>query len=128
MSTLIVDNIETISGDNFVSTQISAAKAWVNFNGQGTVSINKSFNVDSVTDLGVGLYQVNMTSGVFSNGNYAVIVDATRSNANNSLLACPGYVNQTPDASQCQIRVMDNRQAGETAVDPPEVSVVFFDS
>ena len=128
MSTLTVDNIETSSGDNFVSTQISAAKAWVNFTGQGTVGINKSLNVNSITDLGVGLYQVNMTPGVFSNGIYVVIVDATRSNANENLLANPGFVNQNPSSTQCQIRVTNNSAGGEQRVDPPGVSAVFFDT
>ena len=70
MSTLKVDTIETISGDNFVSTQISAAKAWVNFTGQGTVSINNSFNVSSVTDNGTGDYTVNFTNNM-PNANYS---------------------------------------------------------
>ncbi len=40
------------------------AKAWVNFNGTGTVAIRGSFNVSSVTDLGVGRYQVNYTTAM----------------------------------------------------------------
>jgi hypothetical protein len=32
-----------------------AAKAWVNFNGTGTVAIRESGNVSSITDGGVGL-------------------------------------------------------------------------
>jgi hypothetical protein len=48
------------------------AKAWVNFNGQGTVAIRDSYNVSSITDLGTGEYTVNYNS--FSNSNYCVQV------------------------------------------------------
>ena len=52
-------------------TSPTAAKAWVNFNGVGTVVINDSFNVSSVTDNGVGDFTVNFTNAL-SNTNYAV--------------------------------------------------------
>jgi len=38
------------------------AKAWVNFNGTGTVAIRASFNVSSITDSGQGIYAVNFTA------------------------------------------------------------------
>ena len=40
------------------------AKAWVNFNGTGTVAIRASFNVSSITDNGVGDYTVNFTTAM----------------------------------------------------------------
>ena len=40
------------------------AKAWVNFNGTGTVAIRASFNVSSITDNGVGDYTVNFTTAL----------------------------------------------------------------
>jgi len=39
-------------------------RAWVNFNGTGTVAIRGSFNVSSITDLAVGVYIVNMTNAM----------------------------------------------------------------
>ncbi len=41
-----------------------SAKAWVNFNGTGTVAIRAAFNVSSITDRGVGLYRVNFTTAM----------------------------------------------------------------
>ena len=38
-----------------------ACRAWANFNGKGVVAINSSGNVSSITDLGVGNYQANLT-------------------------------------------------------------------
>ena len=56
---------------------IFACRAWVNFNGTGTVAIRASGNVSSITDNGVGDYTVNFTtampdanfSGVATSGN-----------------------------------------------------------
>jgi hypothetical protein len=46
-------------------------KAWVNFNGTGTVSIRASYNVSSITDNNVGDYTVNFTTAIVD-ANYAV--------------------------------------------------------
>ena len=43
---------------------IYACRAWVNFNGQGTVAIRASGNVSSITDNGVGDYMVNFTTAM----------------------------------------------------------------
>ena len=45
------------------------AKAWVNFNGTGTVAIRDSFNVSSITDNGTGQYTINFTTAM-PNTNY----------------------------------------------------------
>jgi hypothetical protein len=42
-------------------------RAWVNFNGQGTVGINASGNVSSITDNGTGDYTVNFTTAMQDN-------------------------------------------------------------
>ena len=48
-----------------------SAKAWVNFNGVTTATINASYNVSSVTRNGTGDYTVNFTNAI-SDANYAV--------------------------------------------------------
>ena len=40
------------------------AKAWVNFNGTGTVAIRDDFNVSSISDNGTGLYTVNFSTSL----------------------------------------------------------------
>jgi len=47
------------------------AKAWVNFDGTGTVSIRDSYNVSSITDNGTGLYTLNL-SITMANSDYVV--------------------------------------------------------
>ena len=46
-------------------------KAWVNWNGIGTVAIRGSGNVSSITDHGTGNYSVNMTTAL-SDTNYCI--------------------------------------------------------
>jgi hypothetical protein len=48
-------------------------RAWVNFNGTGTVAIRASGNVSSITDNGTGDYTVNFTTNM-PDANYAAVV------------------------------------------------------
>jgi hypothetical protein len=49
------------------------ARAWVNFNGTGTVAIRASGNVSSITDNGTGQYTVNFTTAM-PDSNYSTQV------------------------------------------------------
>jgi hypothetical protein len=57
------------------SAPVYACRAWVNFNGSGTVAIRASGNVSSITDNGTGDYTVNFTTAM-SDVNYNVIATA----------------------------------------------------
>lgn len=50
-------------------------RAWVNFNGTGTVAIRASGNVSSITDNGVGQYTVNFTTAM-PDANYSALATA----------------------------------------------------
>jgi len=52
-------------------TENYKCRAWVNFNGQGTVAIRAAGNVCSITDNGTGDYTVNFTNAMVD-ANYAV--------------------------------------------------------
>ena len=62
------------------SAPIFAARAWVNFNGTGTVAIRASGNVSSITDNGVGDYTVNFTTAM-PDANYVATFGTTRSDS-----------------------------------------------
>jgi hypothetical protein len=62
VSTLRVNNISDFSGGSSNLNIPGTAKAWVNFNGTGTVAIRASLNVSSITDTGVGNYRINFTN------------------------------------------------------------------
>jgi hypothetical protein len=54
------------------SAPVYACRAWVNFNGTGTVAIRASGNVSSITDNGTGDYTLNFTTAM-GDANYAVM-------------------------------------------------------
>ena len=65
------------SGKTFPATSLTtatgsapsySARAWVNFNGIGTVAIRDSKNVTSITDQNTGDYFVNFTTNMQSSG------------------------------------------------------------
>ena len=65
------------------TTTIGALRAWVNFNGTGTVAIRASGNVTSITDNGNGQYTINFATampdanyGTCISGGYQPGVDA----------------------------------------------------
>ena len=64
----IVDDAVTDAKQNLSGV----AKAWVNFNGVGTIAIRDSFNISSLTDGGQGIYSVNFTTAM-ANTNYCVV-------------------------------------------------------
>ena len=59
----------TMTGGN---PKYYAARAWVNFNGTGTVAIRAAVNVSSITDGGAGNYTVNFTTPM-PDANYSVV-------------------------------------------------------
>ena len=61
-------------------------RAWVNFNGTGTVAIRSSGNVSSLTDYGVGAYGINFTAAM-PDTNYATIATIGRTVADTAALS-----------------------------------------
>tara|TARA_Y100000356_G_scaffold118395_1_gene109338 strand:- start:172 stop:552 length:381 start_codon:yes stop_codon:yes gene_type:complete len=87
MSTVKAANLQnTGSGapafKNSSGTEIGQlCKAWVNFNGTGTVAIRDDFNVTSITDGGTANYTINFTTNM-SNANYAAVVSSLMTGSN----------------------------------------------
>ena len=76
---------------SFNSGYGSAAKAygcraWVNFNGTGTVAIRASGNVSSITDNGTGDYTINFTTALVDT-NYAVNISGLSATASDGRAA-----------------------------------------
>jgi hypothetical protein len=76
VSTLIAANVSdgTLSIPTTFVTN-GSAKAWVNFDGTGTIAARDSFNVASLTDNGTGDYSVNFSSAM-ADANYSAIANA----------------------------------------------------
>ena len=76
ITTAKVTTIQDASGSNGSTPEQvfqGRAKAWVNFNGEGTIAIRDSFNVSSITDEAVGVYTVNIYTDM-ANVNYCAVV------------------------------------------------------
>ena len=54
------------------SAPVYACRAWVNFDGTGTVAIRDSGNISSITDNGTGQYIVNISNAMLDD-NYGVL-------------------------------------------------------
>jgi hypothetical protein len=81
MSTAKFDTLSNLAGTLTIPVDTVAqgtARAWVNFNGTGTVAIRASFNVSSITDNGTGDYTVNFTNSLVD-GSYVVSGSAATS-------------------------------------------------
>ena len=135
MSTVKAANLQnTASGaptiKNSSGTEIGQfAKAWVNFNGTGTVAIRDDFNVSSITDNGTGDYTINITTAM-ANTNYAVCANAS---LGTNTQWCSVYIHtrtaspytQAPTASAFRITVA-NDGTTVTQQDNSQVAIAVF--
>ena len=72
MSELRANTITHSDGSSAVTlTKQSAAKAYANFNGTGTVATRSTFNQTSLTDITTGRYDLSFVSNM-SNADYSV--------------------------------------------------------
>ena len=68
MSTLVVNTINDLSGNSITQ---GTAKAWINFDGTGTIASRDTFNTTSLTDVGTGNYSFDFVSDM-ANNDYAI--------------------------------------------------------
>ena len=111
-------SLATISG----TAPLYMCRAWVNFNGTGTVAIRASGNVSSITDNGVGDYTVNFTTAMVD-ANYAM----TGVIGSNTIAGTGIQIEQntTQIASTCRFFVV-RQYSPFTASDASLVNVSIF--
>ena len=80
------DNLQFNSGYGSTATAYGC-RAWVSFNGQGTVAILDSGNVSSITDNGTGDYTVNFTTAM-PDTNYSVAIECRKQSGGNAGTSC----------------------------------------
>ena len=76
-------------------------RAWVNFNGTGTVAIRASGNVSSITDVSTGKYSANFTAAMVD-ANYAAIFGTNPEGFGGTFSGSPGS-GGTNSTTQCFI-------------------------
>ena len=72
--TIIADTLTHSTAGSVTTDYVvnGSAKAWVNFNGTGTIAARDSLNLSSLTDDGTALYTVNYSSSL-ANANYCLL-------------------------------------------------------
>ena len=125
MSTIKVTNIQDTSGGNSSTSEEifeGRAKAWVNFDGTGTIAIRDDFNVASLTDNGTGDYTVTY-SNAMPNTNYAVDLTAcdSETGGSQSRIVCSPRTKTT--SSQ---RISCNGVGNSNHYDSVQVNMIIF--
>jgi len=117
----VTGNLLFNSGYGSVATAYGC-RAWVNFNGTGTVAIREDGNVSSITDGGTGVYTVNFTTAM-PDANYA-FCGGVRYTLGNPYVV--GLSSTAQTASALPIATVQNPTTGIAAVDAEFVNVAIF--
>jgi len=100
------------------SAPVYACRAWVNFDGTGTVSIRGSGNVSSITDNGTGNYEANFSNS-FLDSNYSVLAVVGQSNIHRALAFRLA-------TNRAAVRVFQGAPGSVTADDDTDISFALF--
>jgi hypothetical protein len=119
-------NLKFNSGYGSVATAYGC-RAWVNFNGTGTVAIRASGNVSSITDNGTGDYTVNFTTAM-PDVNYSTTASVSNAPGTQNLVSVI-YTDNTntpaaPTTSAFRMQVTAN--SGEAKTDATYVCCSIF--
>jgi hypothetical protein len=120
-------NLQFNSGYGSVATAYGC-RAWVNFNGTGTVAIRASGNVSSITDNGVGDYTANFINALVD-GNYCLVA-ATGANSNptvNTFVSVQVEMNTLATQTTTSVRFGTGKQYNPfTVSDIAQVNIAIF--
>jgi hypothetical protein len=111
------------SGYGSVATAYGC-RAWVNFNGTGTVAIRESGNVSSITDNGTGDYTVNFTTAM-PDANYAVMAGPSlRASADRNSM--PTFYTAGTAATTSSFRVRNSNITEAAVMHDAEIFYISF--
>ena len=115
----------TFNDSTTITSGYSGAKAWVNFNGTGTVAIRASYNVSSITDNGTGEYRINFTNPM-PDTNYVYTGSTAWTTGQPSAIVGSGTTDGSFTTSSLRIYVLGNSSDG--LVDVSTCMVAIFSS
>ena len=127
MSTIKADTLSNLAGTQSVPVSTVAqgvSRAWVNFNGIGTVAIRAAFNVSSITDNGTGDYTLNFTNAM-ADANFAMNVTVNGNPSNTYIcIGFDGSAGAAKTTSSARVGVLTTNGFGRE--DSPHISVSIF--
>lgn len=117
--TLTTPNINSAQFATVTGTApIYPCRAWVNFNGTGTVAIRASGNVSSITDNGTGDYTVNITTAM-PDANYCAVASGNAGQGGSITVGQPnsaGLAYSAPTTTTCRVFFSNNGFAKDIEV------------
>jgi hypothetical protein len=103
-------------------SQARVAKAWVNYNGTGTVAINDSYNVSSLTDDATGKWDVNFSTAM-SSADFVAVCDGRYLHDDGTGSATPSLRREAPVTTKVGVRC---HSYDGTAYDVLSAHVIVF--
>jgi hypothetical protein len=109
--TIIADTLTHSTAGSVTTDYVvnGSAKAWVNFNGTGTVAIRDDLNVSTISDNGTGDYTVNFTNNM-ANANYAAAAIANGSGTANAAPNLDGAITSSTIPIRTQSTTFDDQR------------------
>lgn len=104
------------------SAPVYMARAWVIFNGTGTVAIDDDQNVTSISDGGTGIYTINLTTAMPS-ATYAIPTSGHASTASSAA----GRVTEPYSLTTSGVNIVTAASSSGTVADNAIVTAVFYD-
>ena len=102
--------------------QARIAKAWVNYNGTGTIAINDSYNVSSLTDDATGKWDVNFSTAM-SSADFVAVCDGRYLHDDGTGSATPSLRREAPVTTKVGVRC---HSYDGTAYDVLSAHVIVF--
>ena len=103
------------------SAPVYACRAWVNFNGDGTVAIRASGNVSSITDNGTADYTVNFTNAM-ADANFGWSGNCSNTTVGSATFAVTEYSSGAKTTSSLRVYM----GYGNNYIDSPSAHISIF--
>lgn len=124
-NTKMITPLQLRNGLNASGTApVYVCRAWVSFNGIGTVTIISSGNVSSITDNGIGDFTINFSTAM-PHANYAYF-GTTRDDSIPWLYVVNGHNSVNPTTTSLRIKVLAQSASTTTGSDNSVVNVCIF--
>ena len=123
-SDLSVDNDLKIDSGFGSTTTVYGVRAWIKFDGEGTVAINGSANISALTDNGTGDYTVTFSTAM-PDTNYAAVGMAS-SNGGNGAIAINTSSHTPVLYSTTQCRFCNSNSNNGSLLDGGAIGAAFI--